>query len=333
MVDSFASFVSLVPLALTSGVNLYATILILGFSERLGLIPHLPPGLAPLTSIQVMLVAGALYLIEFAADKIPFVDNAWDTIHTIIRPIGALAIASGLLVDAEPEVRAIAALIAGGTALTAHTGKAGLRLALNIASPVENFSNVTVSLVEDIGVAVLVILVLLYPLAALIIALLLLAAMIVLLPLLLRWSWFRVRSVLAAVHSLISPQTVSEPLPCRHLMLLDGQTPTLSIRCKVQGIDGVHGKSGYLSLMQGSLCFTYDRRGTQRWMLDFRQIAAAELRRGLLLDKFVIQSDNARPITFIFLKDRAPLVKQLAAQLHDFASSKASAHRLTNAAP
>src|SRR6266566_2079143 len=130
-----------------SGINLYATVATLGLLQRLGL-ARLPGDLAVLSHDWIIGLAAALYVIEFVADKIPVVDSAWDAIHTFIRvPAGAILAASAFA-GFSPEVRLVALLAGGGVALTSHGAKAATRLAAN-TSP-EPFSNIALSLVEDL---------------------------------------------------------------------------------------------------------------------------------------------------------------------------------------
>jgi hypothetical protein len=131
----------------SSGLNLYATIATLGLLQRFGVI-HLPASLQVLAHPWVLGIAIALYVIEFLADKIPYVDSVWDAIHTVIRPPAAALVAYGAAGAAPPEWRWGAALLAGGVALTSHGTKASARAAAN-ASP-EPFSNWTLSLGEDV---------------------------------------------------------------------------------------------------------------------------------------------------------------------------------------
>ena len=131
----------------SSGLNLYATIATLGLLQRFGVI-HLPASLQVLAHPWVLGIAIALYVIEFLADKIPYVDSVWDAIHTVIRPPAAALVAYGAAGAAPLEWRWGAALLAGGVALTSHGTKASARAAAN-ASP-EPFSNWTLSLGEDV---------------------------------------------------------------------------------------------------------------------------------------------------------------------------------------
>jgi hypothetical protein len=140
-------------LGLVAGLNLYATVLTVGLGIRLGLITLNPEmsGLAVLASPYVLIAAGVIYLLEFFADKIPWVDSLWDSIHTVIRPLGAAAIGATAIGAVEPQTAVIAALCAG-VSLSGHSVKAGTRLLAN-HSP-EPFSNIALSLGEDVLVVI-----------------------------------------------------------------------------------------------------------------------------------------------------------------------------------
>jgi hypothetical protein len=129
-----------------SGINLYATVLTLGLLQRFHL-AHLPGDLAYLGHTWILVLAGALYLVEFIADKVPVVDSTWDLIHTFIRvPAGAI-LAATAFAHFDPSVRLAALLAGGGIALSSHGTKAATRLAAN-TSP-EPVSNVVLSLLGD----------------------------------------------------------------------------------------------------------------------------------------------------------------------------------------
>jgi hypothetical protein len=130
-----------------SGINLYATVATLGLLERFKFV-HLPGDLSLLAEWWIIGVAGTLYLIEFFADKIPAVDSAWDAIHTFIRVPAGAVLAASAFAHFDPAVRILALLIGGGVALSSHGTKAATRLAAN-ASP-EPFSNIALSLAEDV---------------------------------------------------------------------------------------------------------------------------------------------------------------------------------------
>jgi len=135
--------------AWASGINLYATVAALGIAGRAEMI-KLPPDLQVLMHPAVIAVACIMYVIEFFADKVPYVDTGWDVLHTFIRvPAGAI-LAARSLGDMNPALELVALLGGGAIALAAHGTKATTRLAIN-ASP-EPFSNWFASVTEDLAV-------------------------------------------------------------------------------------------------------------------------------------------------------------------------------------
>lgn len=132
-----------------SGINLYATLLVLGISAANGAFV-LPAGLEVLSNPMVIGAAGLMYVVEFIADKTPGVDTGWDGIHTFIRiPAGAM-LAAGALGDVAPAMEITAAILGGSMAATTHAAKAGSRVMIN-TSP-EPFSNWGASISEDVMV-------------------------------------------------------------------------------------------------------------------------------------------------------------------------------------
>jgi hypothetical protein len=132
-----------------SGINLYATIFVLGFSALNGAFV-LPAGLEVLSNPLVISAAGFMYCVEFFADKIPGVDTSWDAIHTFVRiPAGAM-LAAGALGDMGMAAELSAAIIGGSIAATTHATKAGSRVLIN-TSP-EPFTNWGASISEDVMV-------------------------------------------------------------------------------------------------------------------------------------------------------------------------------------
>jgi hypothetical protein len=117
-----------------------------------------------------------MFVVEFVADKVPWVDTIWDALHTVIRPVGGAVVAIAALGDASPSVQALAALLGGSVAMTTHLTKAGARAAVN-ASP-EPFTNWTLSLAEDIFVITLTWFAVEHPVIATFVALALLAVII-----------------------------------------------------------------------------------------------------------------------------------------------------------
>ncbi len=166
-----------------SGINLYLVTLLLGVAGRAGWadIPEV------LTRVDVMIVAGVLFIVEFFADKVQFLDSLWDSVHTFIRPIGAAAIGAVIAGDSESIGAALGAIVAGLLALDAHSAKASTRVLVN-TSP-EPVSNVAVSLFEDVSVALLVALAVAYPVPTIVIV----AILVVAATALTVWLWKTVR--------------------------------------------------------------------------------------------------------------------------------------------
>ena len=161
---------SVIPLIFTSswasGINAYAVVLLLGLFGRFDGVSSVPPGLE---RTDVLLIAGLLCLCELVADKIPYVDSAWDAVHTVIRPVAGAVVAALLAGHAHDSLASLAAAALGGTtALVSHLVKSGIRMGVN-TSP-EPFSNILVSLFENFSVASLVTLALFHPVPAAIIA-------------------------------------------------------------------------------------------------------------------------------------------------------------------
>lgn len=154
-----------------AGLNLYATVAVLGLASRYGWV-DLPPQFAVFDNDYVIAAALVMYAIEFIADKVPWVDTLWDGIHTAIRPLGGALIAVATLGEASPTVEGLVALMGGAVAASTHVTKAGTRAIAN-ASP-EPFSNWILSLAEDAFVLGLGWVTLNYPVAALVVCLLLL---------------------------------------------------------------------------------------------------------------------------------------------------------------
>lgn len=139
-------------LASLAGLNLYLTVFVTGLAIEQGWIDisQTHPDLAVLGQPAIIAVAGLLYLLQFFADKVPWVDSLWDAVHTFIRPIGGAFLAIRVLGRPDPAFDVIVALLAGGVTLMVHSVKAGTRLVAN-HSP-EPFSNIALSVTEDVTV-------------------------------------------------------------------------------------------------------------------------------------------------------------------------------------
>jgi hypothetical protein len=183
-VENLAPWISILGLPIASGVNLYATVLVLGLSQRFGWVEGLPQPFEILANPIVLTVAGILYLLEFFADKIPFLDTLWDGLHTFIRPAGAAFLAVSAAADYGPAGQLLAMFLGGALGLGAHSAKAGTRLLVN-TSP-EPASNSLVSVAEDFGVVGLLVLIYTYPWVALGVVLGLIVLMAAVMPMLFR---------------------------------------------------------------------------------------------------------------------------------------------------
>src|SRR5919109_1780062 len=170
--DVLTTFGRTLGFSFAAGVNLYATVAILGLASRYGWV-QLPPEYAVFDNNWVIGAAVFLYVIELFADKIPWLDTAWDAIHTAIRPLGGAFIAVTTIGSASPVAQVMAALLGGSVAASSHFTKAGTRVVAN-SSP-EPFSNWILSVSEDLFVIGLGYLALRHPIAALTVSVVLLA--------------------------------------------------------------------------------------------------------------------------------------------------------------
>jgi hypothetical protein len=161
--------------SLLAGWRLYLCVFATGLAMRFEALP-LPEHLSSLDVLAnpwVMGIAGLAALAEFFADKVMWLDSAWDTVHTLVRPVGGALLALAIVDPSDPAMQVIAFLLGGGASLAAHAGKAGARGVVN-ASP-EPVSNVMVSTTEDVATAGLLYVTYEYPYAAAGIAVVLLA--------------------------------------------------------------------------------------------------------------------------------------------------------------
>ena len=168
MIEALAGLGRTLGFSFAAGINLYATVAILGLASRYGWVA-LPEQYRVFDSDLIITAAIVMYAIEFFADKIPWVDSLWDAMHTVIRPLGGALIAVTTLGEASPATETLVGLLGGTLAASTHFTKAGTRAVAN-ASP-EPFSNWLLSLGEDVFVVTLGFIALKYPLAAALIVL------------------------------------------------------------------------------------------------------------------------------------------------------------------
>ena len=293
-----------------AGINLYATVLAVGLGLHLGLI-QLPPHLAGLSvgDPLVLVVAGLFYTVEFFADKVPWVDSAWDVLHTFIRPLGAAIVGMAAVGHVDPALEVAAALIAGGVALSTHSTKAGLRLLVN-ASP-EPFSNIALSLAEDAVAVAGSWVAIRYPVLAGAATALFLVGFIVLAPRL----WRLVRVEILAVSALVrgwlgrgrEPCERFDELPAAFAELLPGHFRSegeMAVRCvSGAGLGAGRHRLGFLCLARGEVCFV-TRQGfrVRGYPLDLSRVDEIRCRRGLLLDRVSLRSSLVQ-VHLYFFKD------------------------------
>jgi hypothetical protein len=187
-----------VPLAFASGLNLYATVAVLGLSSHYGLVT-LPEQFRVFDNPIIITAALAMYIVEFFADKIPWFDSIWDAVHTVVRPLGGALVAVTAFGEASPAANALVALLGGSIAMTTHLTKAGTRAAANTTP--EPFSNWALSLGEDVLAVGLSYVALQHPIVALVVAVLLLAVIVFFASMILRFVRRRFRRMREAYSS------------------------------------------------------------------------------------------------------------------------------------
>ncbi len=183
--------------AWTSGINLYATVAVLGLLEHYRF-ASLPGSLHVLSNPVIIGVALFLYCIEFVADKIPYVDTMWDALHTFIRVPAGAALAAAATTNMNPAVQVIALLLGGGLALSTHGTKATVRAAVN-ASP-EPVTNWALSLFEDVFAIAAAIFAVLHPIGIIIVILIFLLVLAWILPKVVR----RIRRMVTSVRNIFT---------------------------------------------------------------------------------------------------------------------------------
>jgi len=176
MIETLAGLGRTMGFSFAAGINLYATVAILGLASRYGWVT-LPEQYRVFDNDWIIGTALVMYAIEFVADKIPWIDSIWDAVHTAIRPLGGAVIAIGTLGTASPEMQTLIGLMGGALAAGTHLTKAGTRAAAN-TSP-EPFTNWILSLSEDVFVVSLGFIALKYPLAAAVIVLVAVVLMVI----------------------------------------------------------------------------------------------------------------------------------------------------------
>lgn len=324
--ESFSLLGSLAGLGLASGVNLYATVLALGLGIRLGVL-QLNPALAHLNILSdpiILTVAGVAYLVEFFADKIPWVDSLWDSVHTFIRPLGAAWLGITALGSVDPATNIGVALLCSGVALSGHSTKAGIRVLAN-HSP-EPFSNAGLSLFEDVLAIAGTYLSIQHPIFTLIVIGIFLLFFVFFSPKLfrllkaeLRGFHRLLRKYLFAAPEAAGPAVV-ELLPENYLAYWQKKNlppdPAVRLSCVAgKGLNGLRHALGFFCLIENRAFFL-----TQRWFrfrevsFELTEFVNLQFRRKLLFDELSWETGKKRRYLYFF-KDTSPNGEEIYRQL------------------
>lgn len=311
-------------LGLLSGINLYATVLVVGVGIRTGLIVLRPElhQLQVLSDPVVITVAGLIFVIEFFADKIPWIDSIWDAFHTFIRPLGAALIGVTALGETSPAA-VVLALLCGGVALSGHSTKAGLRLIVN-HSP-EPFSNIVLSLAEDGLVMVGTYVAIQYPYLMMIIVALFLAGFCWFAPKAFRLIRIESNAILAVLKNVfvkigqlfvrerrsasVPPEFTSDEMPVDYVYQLRDKfslQDSMVIRCAAgKGVRGLRHSIGYLNITSDEMIFVCKRVFRLRqYVVQRSTIEHVHFKKHLLMDRLTLIVAGRTHIFYLF-KDAA----------------------------
>lgn len=313
-------------LGLLAGVRLYATVFTLGLAIRMGWfeLGSSFSNLNILAETPVLALSGTAFAIEFLADKIPWVDSVWDSVHTFIRPVGAAALGATALGSFDPTTKTLIALLCGGIAFTGHTSKAATRLVAN-HSP-EPFSNAALSFAEDLAIPAGLWIAFEHPILALSIVcafLLLFAWLSPKIFRLLRVSWTALKGLIGRAFG-SGPQPVPPAIPDtiagtlrRALEELPfqqapsayaakaGNVAAVGVHCAAtKTVPGLKNSTGYLFVNPSEVVFVARRFfRLKAYRMSTDAIQGAGLRRGMFLDPLVLNTAD-REIGFDVFKGR-----------------------------
>jgi hypothetical protein len=335
--DALAALGTLLALPALAGINAYATILTVGLLLRSDLLTHplfRDPAFAMLAEDWVLVSAGALYLLEFLADKIPAVDHVWDVVHTFVRPpVGALLALAGMgAIDPDAGLPAlvVAALLGGGAAAATHLTKATTRVVstnLSLGS-----ANWLVSLLEDLVAIGGAAAALVAPAAAGLAALAFLLVFLALFPRVVRLLIGVARRVGAATRALTgrpAGDPLREPVPAdveRAFGAAGGRGPLEVALPVLLGRFGGRG-GGWLLATPSHLACLARRRGRPRGeVLPVGEVTAPVVRRGLLSDALVIGTPGGA-VRVTLLREPGRQAEAVAARLAALAAAARAAPR------
>jgi Domain of unknown function (DUF4126) len=317
-------------LAALSGYSLYLTVFSTGLAIHFGWV-HLSPqfeSLSVLADPGILIVSGALFALEFFADKIPWVDSVWDAVHTVIRPLGGALLATRALGHTTPAFEVIVALLGGAMSFASHSLKASTRLVVN-SSP-EPFSNIAVSTGENVLVVGGVILLWHYPIAVFVFFSLLFAFTFYFLPKIWRSISMNLWFISRKLNQTSSPGGIERlpvKLPGRYEALFRRLTPaTTTVAWAVPCVSGKGkflepNRFGYLVATneEPSKVYFITRTmiGSASKVLEIEQFKVS-LERRLLYEELNLHSlDRNRRITFKFDRGNDGLAAKVAAELEN----------------
>lgn len=317
-----------VGLASLAGLNLYLTVFLTGLAVRFGWITLASEytRLEVLGDPIVLAVSGTLFAMEFLADKFPWVDSAWDAVHTAIRPVGAALLAIMVLGDGNPVFNVVVGLMAAWLGFTTHALKATVRLQAN-ASP-EPVSNIALSLAEDATVVVGLGLIFTYPLVALAVAIILLSAIWYFVPRMLRSTWVKLwlcgrKLRLPADEEGIHELPVELSAAGRSAVEEAAGSPVVwGVACITGKAPGIpRNRFGVLALA-GSLWFVPRGASRRPRALPSGLPSAARLEHRFLADVLVLEwPDGGGEARFLFDRGSRSLAERVAEQLGRTAGS------------
>lgn len=318
MIQTLSTIGTALGVSFTSGINLYATVLVIGGTYRLGWVDQLPGSLEVMGQTSILVLAGVLYLGEFLIDKIPGFDSIWDLVHTFIRPLLGAALAySAVQGSLDEELELAVTLLCGGVAFTSHSLKTGTRLVVN-ASP-EPVSNSAVSVIEDVMVVSAATLALQYPFLSFILILTIILLIAWFLPRIVRNSIFYFRTLLSWPMLLAGQKKEPDPLPEPFKECVPYGDNSVSVSCMAVSRDLPGGsRRGYLCEHSGKIAFVYRRFAVVR-KIEFagqhvKNVEVTEAGPAVRLK--LVFAGGKKGWSFVTTRSRASLVRNIEKVIH-----------------
>jgi len=317
--NAISTLSTILGVSFTSGINLYATVFIVGILIKFNLVSSFPKGLEALGSWPVIIVAGMMYLVEFVADKIPAVDSFWDVIHTFVRPVAAAVLAFGVAENLSSSMQVLATLLGGGVAFASHSTKMGARVAIN-TSP-ENLSNSVASVTEDgvsFGIAYLAIA---HPYIALVIVLILLFCIFYFGPRLIRFAFFNIRAIFLKIKNTFlrigrfkkekNDELIEDKILSKYDII---SKPEISSKCFSRKVKkaGNYRKGFLVVLEKKQLVFLYKKLFISKKLeFNFKEIINSKIIKKFLYDILELKMVDGSLNYFLFTKDNSVICEKI----------------------